>query len=51
MGYGNLDPEIKATALILVDEILKSNPTVIDCDKIELNYKYWTEVKKVIDEL
>ena len=44
-------PTAKQCALISVDEILKSNPTVIDCDKTELNYKYWTEVKKEIDEL
>ena len=41
----------KQCALIAVDEILKSNPTVIDCDKTELNYKYWTEVKKEIEKL
>jgi len=46
-----LEQRVKQGALIAVDEILKSNPTVIDCDKTELNYKYWTEVKKEIDEL
>lgn len=38
-------------ALICVDEILKSNPTKIDCNSSELNYKYWVEVKKEIQKL
>jgi hypothetical protein len=41
----------KQCALISVDEILKSNPTIIDCDKTELNYKYWQEVKQEIEKL
>jgi hypothetical protein len=43
--------EAKECALIAVDEILKSNPTLIDCDKSELNYKYWVEVKQEIEKL
>jgi hypothetical protein len=38
-------------ALICVDEILKSNPTKIDCNSSELNYKYWIEVKDEINKL
>ena len=41
----------KQCVLIAVDEILKSNPTIIDCDKTELNYKYWQEVKQEIEKL
>jgi hypothetical protein len=43
--------QAKECALIAVDEILKSNPTVIDCNKTELNYKYWSEVKQEIEKL
>jgi hypothetical protein len=45
------DEEAKICALICVDEILKSNPTKIDCNSSELNYKYWVEVKKEINKL
>jgi hypothetical protein len=41
----------KECALIAVGEILKSNPIIIDCDKTELNYKYWQEVKQEIKKL
>jgi hypothetical protein len=41
----------KRHGLIAVDEILKSNPTLISCDGAELNYAYWIDVKKEIDEL
>ncbi len=41
----------KQCALIAVDEILKSNPTIIDCTGTEFNYKFWTEVKKEIEKL
>jgi hypothetical protein len=43
--YDNLKPEIKATILILIDEILKDNPF----DVIKL--QYWQEVKKEIEKL
>lgn len=43
--------EVKKIALIAVDEILKSNPTKLDCDSIELNYAFWIDVKKEIEEL
>jgi hypothetical protein len=38
-------------SIMAVDEILESNPTLIDCDKSELNYKYWVEVKKELEKL
>jgi len=41
----------KQCALIAVDEILKSNPTIIDCNGNEFNYKFWTEVKQEIEKL
>jgi len=41
----------KECALITVDEILKSNPTKIDCNSSELNYKYWIKVKEEINNL
>jgi hypothetical protein len=43
--------EVKTLALIAVDEILESNPTLISCDGEELNYAYWIEVKKEIEKL
>jgi len=49
--YSLRDKQPKQCALIAVDEILKSNPTVINCDKTELNYKYWLEVKQEIEKL
>jgi hypothetical protein len=42
---------VKQCALIAVDEILKSNPTIIDCNGNEFNYKFWTEVKQEIEKL
>jgi hypothetical protein len=48
MGYGNLDPEIKATALILVDEIIDA---VVVLDEIDRYTTYWQEVKKEIEKL
>ena len=42
---------IKQCALIAVDEILKSNPTKINCDSSELNYGYYQEVKQEIQKL
>jgi hypothetical protein len=46
MGYGNLDPEIKATALILVDEIID-----VLCKDINPLVNYWFEVKQEIEKL
>jgi len=34
-----------------VEEILKSNPTLITCNTSELNYGYWIEVKQEIEKL
>ena len=50
-GDGYLGEQHIQCALICVDEILKSNPTKIDCNSSELNYKYWVEVKKEINKL
>jgi hypothetical protein len=44
-------PEAKRCALIAVDEILKSNPTKINCDGSELNYGYYVQIKKEIENL
>jgi hypothetical protein len=41
----------KQFALIAIKEILKSNPTKINCDSSELNYGYFIEVKKEIELL
>jgi hypothetical protein len=41
----------KQCAIIAVDEILESNPTLISCDGAELNYAYWIDVKKEIEKL
>lgn len=41
----------KNCALIAVDEILKSNPTKINCDSTEFDYGYYQEVKKEINKL
>ena len=41
----------KQCALIVVDEILKSNPTKINCDGSELNYGYYIQIKKEIENL
>jgi len=41
----------KQCALIVIQEILKSNPTKINCDSSELNYGYYIEVKKEIELL
>lgn len=41
----------KACSLIAISEILKSNPTKIECDSSELNYKFWVEVKKEIEKI
>jgi hypothetical protein len=41
----------KQCALIAVDEILKSNPTKINCDGSELNYGYYVQIKKEIENL
>jgi hypothetical protein len=46
MGYGNLDPEIKATALILVAEIID-----VLCKDINPLVNYWFEVKQEIEKL
>jgi hypothetical protein len=46
MGYGNLDPEIKATALILVEEIID-----VLCKDINPLVNYWFEVKQEIEKL
>jgi hypothetical protein len=47
---GILDWEtIMKCALITINEILKSNPTKINCDSSELNYGYYQEVKKEIE--
>jgi hypothetical protein len=43
--------QAKECALILVDEVLKSNPTKINCDSTELNYGYYQEVKKEVEIL
>jgi hypothetical protein len=51
-GYGVIHESFaKQCALIAVDEILKSNPTKINCDSSELNYGYYIEVKKEIELL
>lgn len=42
---------LKKCALIAVDEILESNPTLINCNTSELNYAYWIEVKNQINQL
>ena len=49
--YGINKTIAKECALIAVDEILKSNPTKINCDSSELNYGYYIEVKKEIELL
>ncbi len=49
--YGINKNIAKECALIAVDEILKSNPTKINCDSSELNYGYYIEVKKEIELL
>lgn len=41
--------DVKRCALIAVAEILKSNPTKIDCHGSDFNYGYYQEVKKEID--
>lgn len=38
-------------SLILINEVLISNPTIINCDNIEFNFKYWQEVKIEIYKL
>jgi hypothetical protein len=43
--------EGKKCAVIAVDEILKSNPTEINCDSSEFNYDYYIKVKKEIEKL
>jgi hypothetical protein len=48
MGYGNLDPEIKVTALILVDEILNE---LEGTNSTKEGGFYWQEVKKEIEKL
>ena len=45
------NPFVKKCALIAVEEILKSNPTKINCDSSEFNYGYYQEVKKEIELL
>ena len=41
--------EVGLTAsLVVVREVLSSNPTIINCDSTEFNYGYWVEVKKEI---
>jgi hypothetical protein len=35
-------------SLILIKEVLISNPTIINCDNIEFNYGYWQQVKNEI---
>ena len=39
----------KQCALITVAEILKSNPTKIDCHGSDFNYGYYQEVKKEVE--
>jgi len=41
----------KQCALIAVETVLESNPTLINCDGSELNYAYWIDVKKEIENL
>jgi hypothetical protein len=49
---GILDWEtVKKCAMITIDEILKSNPTKINCDSSELNYGFYQEIKKEIEKL
>jgi hypothetical protein len=43
--------QVKECALIAIDEILESNPTLITCNTSELNYAYWIEVKNQINQL
>lgn len=43
--------QAKECALITIDEILKSNPTIITCNTSELNYAYWVKVKKELNKL
>jgi hypothetical protein len=33
-------------AMLCVKKILKANPTHIDCNNTELDYKFWVEVDK-----
>jgi len=41
--------EVGLTAsLVVVREVLSSNPTIINCDSTEFDYGYWQEVKKEI---
>ena len=50
--FGELKDNVaKQCALIAIDEILESNPTLITCNTSELNYAYWIEVKKEIEKL
>ena len=49
--YNIILSKAKKGALITVAQILKSNPTKIDCNSSELNYGYWVEVKKEIENL
>ena len=38
-------------SLILIREVLISNPTIINCHNIEFNYGYWQQVKNEIKNL
>lgn len=44
-------PTAKQCALIVVNEIIKSNPYSIDFNIIEPNYAYWFQVKQEIEKL
>ncbi len=43
--------KIKSCAILFVDEILKSNPSKIECNFVELDYKFWMEVKNELLDL
>jgi hypothetical protein len=43
--------KIKILSIVFVDEILKSNPTNLECNEIELNYKFWVDVKNELINL
>ena len=43
--------KIKICAILFVDEILKSNPSKIECTMVELDYKFWVDVKNELINL
>lgn len=37
-------------AIMVVNEILKSNPHTLSCTGVEANYRFWSDIKRILEK-